>query len=27
VVPLPKSTYALLREYWPTHQNPQLIFP
>jgi integrase/recombinase XerD len=27
VVPLPKSTYALLREYWPTHQNPRLIFP
>jgi site-specific recombinase XerD len=27
VVPLPKSTYALLREYWKTHQNPRLIFP
>lgn len=26
-VPLPKSTYALLREYWKTHQNSRLIFP
>lgn len=26
-VPLPKSTYALLREYWKTHQNKELIFP
>ncbi len=26
-VPLPKSTYHLLREYWPTHCNPRLIFP
>jgi site-specific recombinase XerD len=27
VVPLPKSTYALLRAYWPTHGNPRLVFP
>ena len=26
-VPLPKSTYHLLRRYWCTHRNPQLIFP
>lgn len=26
-VPLPKSTYALLREYWKTHRNPRLVFP
>jgi integrase/recombinase XerD len=26
-VPLPESTYLLLRAYWPTHQNPRLIFP
>jgi site-specific recombinase XerD len=26
-VPLPESTYALLRRYWPTHRNPRLIFP
>lgn len=26
-VPLPDSTYSLLREYWPTHRNPRLIFP
>jgi integrase/recombinase XerD len=26
-VPLPESTYALLRRYWITHRNPRLIFP
>jgi integrase len=26
-VPLPKSTYLLLREYWATHRNPVLLFP
>ncbi len=26
-VPLPESTYALLRRYWITHRNPNLIFP
>jgi len=26
-VPLPESTYHLLRRYWCTHRNPQLIFP
>ena len=26
-VPLPESTYALLRRYWLTHRNPRLIFP
>ncbi|MHB8091198.1 MAG: site-specific integrase [Syntrophales bacterium] len=26
-VPLPDSTYALLRRYWITHRNPRLIFP
>jgi len=26
-VPLPESTYALLRRYWRTHRNPRLIFP
>lgn len=26
-VPLPDSTYQLLREYWKTHRNPRLIFP
>ena len=26
-VPLPDSTYALLRRYWVTHRNPRLIFP
>jgi len=26
-VPLPKSTYELLREYWKTHRNPRLVFP
>jgi len=26
-VPLPKSTYQLLRRYWITHRNPKLIFP
>jgi len=27
VIPLPKSTYALLREYWLTHKNARLLFP
>ena len=26
-VPLPESTYALLRRYWTTHRNKRLIFP
>jgi len=26
-VPLPESTYLLLRTYWKTHRNPRLIFP
>jgi len=26
-VPLPDTTYFLLREYWKTHRNPKLIFP
>jgi site-specific recombinase XerD len=26
-VPLPESTYQLLRKYWATHRNPKLIFP
>ncbi len=26
-VPLPESTYTLLRRYWITHRNPRLIFP
>jgi site-specific recombinase XerD len=26
-VPLPKSTYLLLREYWKTHRNPVFLFP
>ncbi len=26
-VPLPESTYLLLREYWKTHRNPRLLFP
>jgi site-specific recombinase XerD len=26
-VPLPRATYQLLRKYWLTHQNQQLIFP
>jgi len=26
-VPLPDTTYALLRRYWVTHRNPRLIFP
>ena len=26
-VPLPDTTYALLRRYWVTHRNPNLIFP
>jgi len=26
-VPLPESTYLLLREYWKTHRNKRLVFP
>ena len=26
-VPLPESTYLLLRDYWKTHRNPRLLFP
>lgn len=26
-VPLPKSTYHVLKHYWKTHRNPRLIFP
>jgi len=26
-VPLPRATYHLLREYWLTHRNKELIFP
>ena len=26
-VPLPDTTYALLRKYWATHRNPKFIFP
>lgn len=26
-LPLPKSTLAILREYWSTHRNPVLLFP
>ena len=26
-VPLPKTTYRLLRQYWGIHRNPRLIFP
>lgn len=26
-VPLPDSTYRMLREYWKTHRNPRLLFP
>jgi integrase/recombinase XerD len=26
-VPLPLSTYQLLKEYWKTHRNPRLLFP
>ena len=26
-IPLPKSTYAVLRTYWATHKNPRLLFP
>lgn len=27
MVPLPKQTLYLLRRYWVTHQNPNLLFP
>jgi len=26
-VPLPESTYLMLREYWKTHRNKRLLFP
>jgi len=26
-VPLPETTYLLLRSYWSTHRNQKLIFP
>lgn len=26
-IPLPQSTYQLLRSYWALHRNPKLIFP
>ncbi len=26
-LPLPKSTLAILRDYWSTHRNPLLLFP
>ncbi len=26
-VPLPKTTYRLLKQYWLTHRNPTLLFP
>ena len=26
-VPLPQSTYKMLRTYWVTHKNPRLLFP
>lgn len=26
-LPLPKSTLAILRDYWSTHRNPVLLFP
>lgn len=26
-VPLPRSTYQVLKNYWKTHRNPRLIFP
>lgn len=26
-LPLPKSTLAILRDYWSTHGNPSLLFP
>jgi len=26
-VPLPESTYKILRNYWPTHKNKRLVFP
>ena len=26
-VPLPRSTYHVLKNYWKTHRNPRLIFP
>jgi len=26
-LPLPKSTLAILRDYWSTHRNPALLFP
>ena len=26
-VPLPDTTYGLLRKYWATHRHPRFIFP
>jgi integrase len=26
-VPLPHSTFHLLRQYWRTHRHPRLVFP
>jgi site-specific recombinase XerD len=26
-VPLPRTTYLLLKQYWPTHHNPRFLFP
>jgi integrase/recombinase XerD len=26
-VPLPESTYRMLKKYWKTHRNPTLLFP
>ena len=26
-IPLPTSTLTLLRQYWPTHRHPKLLFP
>jgi site-specific recombinase XerD len=26
-VPLPERTLEMLREYWKTHRNPELLFP
>jgi site-specific recombinase XerD len=26
-IPLPTSTVTLLRQYWPTHRHPKLLFP
>lgn len=26
-IPLPESTYRMLKKYWQTHRNPNLLFP